>query len=1160
LETIEELEGFLAGATRGGIRGQLLDRGTAWAIMRQEGELPGDAPALGDTIETDLAEYGFSVLRAALAVKEAGGRVEIARGAFEKAANAFESLVRNGSPEAVDRGFYRVIGAVAYHLAGYSAIAYSLFNQQRSGANFAPCEDALMLLILRDLDGLRTHTRNWLLDEANSDRSLGDMLGSGELETEDAIANIINSTICRALAYFDFGLQTGDASLPERARELLAGGVRLAADSGAVSLWWIARLCLNLIGDLWDHSVHVNLPIESPEGGEEDYAGLRQLFLVSLYGRKNAEVELWPSQLEAARRSSDISDDLVVSLPTSAGKTRVAELAALMTLSTRKRVLIVTPLRALSAQTERSFRRTFAPLGFTVSSLYGASGISAGDEDALRSKNIVISTPEKLDFALRNDPTLISDVGLIVLDEGHLIGPTEREIRYEILVQRLLRRADAPTRRIVCLSAILPDGKQLDDLTAWIRSDVEGAPVRSQWRPTRQRFGSLVWQGTAAKLSFDLNADGPYLARFVEQAPARGRQTKTLPRNVKDLTLLAAWNFAAQGKRTLIFLTQANWVEGYGKVALDLVKRGYLTSLLDNKEGIARALEVGREWLGDGHPAVESLKIGIAVHHGGLPNPFLRELEILLSEGVLKVVVASPTLSQGLNLNAAVLLVPSLHRSGSPITGEEFANVAGRAGRAFVDVEGLVIHVIYDRARWRLTMWRALVSSTKSRSLRSGLIQIVAEIIDRLAQEGVLNQDDAYEYLANSREAWKSEEEEVTEEEEVDEDEGEEGEEGEEEKREPLSQLVEKLDATVFGLIDALDADSADLPRLLDEALQGSLWARQMDRETKEMKDKHKAILGARAQLIWKNTTAAVRRGHFAMGVGLEAGLELDALANKLGVLIDRADNAALVGDEGELANALVKLARHLLVIRPFVPDKKNALPSNWEALLKAWVTGVDVNNIGAENMGIVEDAFAYRLVWALEALRTRRATLGWSSDIIAGGGAASLETGVPQLMMAMLIRAGLPSRRAAMTAVGEGGAQFVDGAGMRTWLESGEIARLTKVGDWPTAESAALWKRFREEMLSGGTQKWRAQNSKRTLDIDGQGQVVPPGIYRVEIDEPQGDAWVCTPDYQRIVKLRARVKDSKPSFFAARFVEGHRRAEIQRFGRDRATWLENEE
>ncbi len=120
-----------------------------------------------------------------------------------------------------------------------------------------------------------------------------------------------------------------------------------------------------------------------------------------------------------------------------------------------------------------------------MSSLYGASGISAGDEDALRTREIVIATPEKLDFALRNDPALINDVGLIVLDEGHMIGPSEREIRYETLVQRLLRRSDAANRRIICLSAILPGGDELSDLTAWIRNDEPGSPVRSEWRPAK---------------------------------------------------------------------------------------------------------------------------------------------------------------------------------------------------------------------------------------------------------------------------------------------------------------------------------------------------------------------------------------------------------------------------------------------------------------------------------------------------------------------------------------------------------------------------------------------------------------------------------------------------------------------------------------------------
>jgi hypothetical protein len=51
----------------------LIYRGTAWALMRTDGELPPDAPPLGSTISTDLAEHGFAVLRAALALREIDG-------------------------------------------------------------------------------------------------------------------------------------------------------------------------------------------------------------------------------------------------------------------------------------------------------------------------------------------------------------------------------------------------------------------------------------------------------------------------------------------------------------------------------------------------------------------------------------------------------------------------------------------------------------------------------------------------------------------------------------------------------------------------------------------------------------------------------------------------------------------------------------------------------------------------------------------------------------------------------------------------------------------------------------------------------------------------------------------------------------------------------
>jgi predicted RNA-binding protein YlxR (DUF448 family) len=276
-----------------------------------------------------------------------------------------------------------------------------------------------------------------------------------------------------------------------------------------------------------------------------------------------------------------------------------------------------------------------------------------------------------------------------------------------------------------------------------------------------------------------------------------------------------------------------------------------------------------------------------------------------------------------------------------------------------------------------------------------------------------------------------------------------------------------------------------------------------------------------------------------------------------LGALIDQADHAALPGDEDQLVSALIALAERLLVLRPFVPEAKNALPGNWRDLLRMWVTGVDVNTIGTSNMGVVEDAFSYRMVWELEALRTRRVSLGWSPDIIAGGGAAALETGVPQYMIAMLIRAGLPSRRAAIIAIQEGNASFVDSAGLREWLASDEIAALTASGDWPTPETAAPWQRFRTDTLTGGIRTTEISEIRLAL---ATGQTRPAdGIYRVE-SNPDGEVWICTPDYRRIARLRRRLKDRARGLLSARFVAGDNRAIIRRSGPGRAAWLEPDE
>ncbi len=551
----------------------------------------------------------------------------------------------------------------------------------------------------------------------------------------------------------------------------------------------------------------------------------------------------------------------------------------------------------------------FSPLGYSVSSLYGASGASDFDQSALRERNIVIATPEKLDFAIRNDPSLLDDVGLIVLDEGHMIGDGEREVRYEVLVQGLLKRSDADQRRIVCLSAILPDGHNLDDFTAWLRGDKPGTAVKSQWRPTRQRFGTIVQTGTTIRLNFDYRKTEPYINRFLPNAPSGG---------VKELSLFSAWEFAKQDKKTLIFITQANWVEGYGTAAAKLVERGELPPLIDDPSKIAKALEIGREWLGVDHPAVKALQIGLGIHHGKLPTPFLRELEMLLSTGVIKVTAASPTLSQGLNINAAILLMPYLIRNRKTIDGVEFANVVGRAGRAFVDVEGLVFHVIKEDAPQRERQWKNLVDTSRERELTSGLFLVMDEAYAMLSSHGVLDQKDAYEYLANQQDAWIP----------TDADDGE---------TQSIETVLDKLDNIVLGLVKALDSESDDLPALLDEALQGSLWKRQVERSGAHLKEAHLNVLAARAKLIWNETTPMARKGYFAMGLGLVSGQAIGAIAEELEDLLDGADLAATTANTDALVKNLTALASKLFEIAPFAPEK---LHPEWELLLEQWIWG----------------------------------------------------------------------------------------------------------------------------------------------------------------------------------------------------------------------------
>ena len=873
----EELLKRIHQAISPGFSGNLVSRGLARSLLWIDGVLPPGSPAYSPTLSSELQSFGVRLLHLCLELRDHDKDEPVITLALERAAEAMESIVRRGARGIPETDFLRILSASAYHLGHFSARAFSVFAGAIDGLNVNPAERALVCLFMRDFKAL-----NSLLDEHSEggfDDALARSLAAKPMpDSDEALQKMLNVVLLRSLSVFLAALETGDSELHGHAQEMLREGILLAHEFQHPTFWLIFTIARHLLDDLWGNSLHVRLPDlpNSPENAT--WSNLRRFFIALLSKRAHSEIDLWPSQLEAAARALDQSDDLVVSLPTSSGKTKIAELCILRALSLDQRVVFVTPLRALSAQTERTLRRSFCPLGFSVSSLYGSSGVTGDDRDSLSNRNIVVSTPEKLDFALRNNPEILKGVGLVVLDEGHSIGTQEREVRYEVLVQRLLQRTDADSRRIVCLSAILPGGEELDDFVAWLRSDQPGTPVRCDWRATRQRFGRIIWQTNRARIGFEVGDEKPFVPSFFIAQPPTGRRGNPFPQNAQEFTLASAWKFVEQGQTVLIFCPLKRSVEPLGEVALKLHRQGYLKSVLRGDEAQIRdAIVMGSEWLGASHPAVQCLSLGVAVHHGSLPKPFQREVERLLREGVLTITIASPTLAQGLNLNATTLLLHSLYRNRNVIPAEEFFNVAGRAGRAFIDVEGQVICVDFENAYGN--RWNSLVQAGINRNVRSGILRLVISLHAKFASKGVFTPAQLLEYLAGNANAWNPPPSAP----------------GESGLPEQWMEELEHLDLAILALIPHETPDH-DIGVVLDQALSGSLWQRSLARCGESTRLTASLLLRSRAQFIWSRSTPLQRKAAFSAGLSFTNGQLLEAHAPQLAALLINADNEFAAG------------------------------------------------------------------------------------------------------------------------------------------------------------------------------------------------------------------------------------------------------------------------
>lgn len=1080
-------------------RGRLIARGLARGMIWRGGVVPAGGPEFSATLTHDLLDFGYGVLALALELRDANRTRErsapfATQDAFRVAAEAIESAARRGDPGHLDQGRHLVVSAAAFHLAGYAARSYCLLPSPVLDGNLASTELALGLLLRGDLRSLRTHIARWLSAPQHTDDAVAARLANEEDEfgPDDVVAIALAAAYHRALGLAESALQLGERTLHDDSTAALAEVVSNAAEARNVPAWWVATLTLHLVRDLWDQSLHACLP----PGPPPSWVKLRHDLIGLLAARNPSQIGLWPSQLTAAARSIDPTDDLVVALPTSAGKTRIAELCILRALADRKRTVYVTPLRALSAQVERVLARTFVPLGKTVTSLYGASGATLIDVQTLASADIVVATPEKLDFALRQDPAVLDDVALVVLDEGHMIGLGSREIRYEALIQRLLRRGDAAARRIVCLSAMFnPEDPFFQDFGNWLKHDDPREVVHVRWRPTRQRLATLDWSASskAAWLSFT-EGEKPFVPRLFEAKPATRSRDYDFPKDEVEFCIAAANAFAADGHSVLVYSPQRSQVESLVKAFCRIAKHGYLDAVAPpTPADLEFGLAVGREWLGPDHPAVRGLEIGVGTHHGALPRAFLSAVEDLLGRRLLPVVVASPTLAQGIDLSCGVLVFRSLerydpkHERCVPIGSAEFANVVGRAGRAFVDLDGIAVLPTFDAAKRhrKHELFDELAKISREQRLVSGLARLVWEVAGRVRERLSVPSGRFLEYVLNQRDFWADVQLSASEE-------AEEGEEGETART--LDEYLADLDVALFSLVDPLDASVEDLASVLDGVMQDSLWNRTLAHMRQPEQQLEREVMLSRAQWLWRSTTDEQRKACFSAGLGKRAGVFLHThLDDLVGLLADF--HAAVSRDDAAAAGAAAASFAEVAMSEPFFSLRK--VPDDWRTVLSDWVVGVAFADIlkgrnvrSAQTVqAFVHDGIVFKLVWAAEAARAQAVTTGHARARELGDGPAfALTYGVPSIPAGLLCQTGLDSRVAALFATRTLVGTFTDADAMRAWLSEHD-AQLTQRAFWESDDQYLLWQRSSRRAGTAYPRPWK----RVRYDVSALWDMAPP-------------------------------------------------------------------
>ena len=393
--------------------------------------------------------------------------------------------------------------------------------------------------------------------------------------------------------------------------------------------------------------------------------------------------ELDRFQVEAMA-AVDAGRSVLVSAPTSSGKTVVAEHAIDSALAAGRRAFYTAPIKALSNQ---KFRDLGERLG------HDAVGLMTGDQVIAPEAPVVVMTTEVLRNMLYAGSPATEGLGWVVLDEVHFLEDPYRGAVWEEVVLNL-----AEDVGIVALSATVSNAEELGD---WLTA--ERGPttvVRENRRPVRLNSHYLVAERGRPRRVHRLsirrgnqsNPDGRRFDVDRQTRHGRGRRGWASPRRDEVLAELSRHDMLPA---IHFIFSRAGCDEARDVMIRDGVKLNNaaeeraVDALVDDRladlpEADLAALGV-RAWR-------DGLRRGVAAHHAGLVPAFKEVTEELFAAGLLKIVYATETLALGVNLPARAVVIDRLTKFNGQthqvLTPGQFTQLTGRAGRRGLDDEG----------------------------------------------------------------------------------------------------------------------------------------------------------------------------------------------------------------------------------------------------------------------------------------------------------------------------------------------------------------------------------------------------------------------------------------------------------------------------------------